>query len=201
MVDQTQTSSADSSGGQRRSTRVGLQNAAVRLGVRDGIQSASIRTIAREAGVTEGAVYKHFGSKNDLIREAYTAIVDEMARDKLVLMEAELPFAHAIRSWVKLTFKYFDGNRDAFTYVLLMPHQMAEALGDVYTKQGALFRDFLVAAQQRGEAKAMDLDFAYALFTGCVLNIPRLITEGVLEGPAMKYADETAEVVLGILTE
>lgn len=186
--------------GQRKNTRVGLQDAAVRLGVRDGIQSASVRTIAREAGVTEGAVYKHFGSKNDLIREAYTAIVDEMARDKLVLMEAELPFTHAIRSWVKLTFKYFDGNRDAFTYVLLMPHQMAEALGDVYTKQGALFRDFLVAAQKRGEAKAMDIDFAYALFTGCVLNIPRLISEGVLDGPAMKYADETAEVLLGILT-
>lgn len=186
--------------GHRKSTRIGLQDAAVRLGVRDGIQSASVRTIAREAGVTEGAVYKHFGSKNDLIREAYTAIVDEMARDKLVLMEAELPFAHAIRSWVKLTFKYFDGNRDAFTYVLLMPHQMAETLGDVYTKQGALFRDFLVAAQRSGEAKKMDVDLAYALFTGCVLNIPRLITEGVLEGPAMKYADETAEVMLGILS-
>lgn len=198
MVDQ---SGQVGQGGQRKNTRVGLQDAAVRLGVRDGVQSASIRTIAREAGVTEGAVYKHFGSKNDLIREAYSAIVNEMARDKLVLMEAELPFAHAIRAWVKLTFKYFDGNRDAFTYVLLMPHQMADALGDVYTKQGALFRDFLAGAQKSGEAKRMDVDFAYALFTGCELNIPRLITEGVLEGPAMNYADETAEVLLRILSD
>jgi len=183
----------------RRNTRLGLQNAAVRLGVRDGVQSASIRTIAKEAGVTEGAVYKHFGSKDDLIREAYTTIVDEMARDKSVLLRAGLPFEHALKAWVKLTFEYFDGNKDAFSYVLLMPHRMAETLGEVYTKQGSMFRSFVISAQKRGEAKEIDIDLAYALFTGCVLNIPRLINEGVLEGPALKYADETAEVVLSIL--
>tara|TARA_R110000744_G_C19308374_1_gene556467 strand:- start:825 stop:1403 length:579 start_codon:yes stop_codon:yes gene_type:complete len=183
----------------RRNTRLELQDAAVRLGARDGVQGASIRTIAREAGVSEGAVYKHFGNKDELIREAYTAIVDEMARDKLVLLRADLPFKHALRAWVKLTFEYFDGNRDAFSYVLLMPHQMAGALGDVYKKQGEIFRSFLADAQKRGEAKQMDLGLGYALFTGCVLNIPRLINEGVLDGPAQAYGDEIAEVVIGLL--
>ena len=116
----------------RRNTRLELREAAVRLGARDGVQGASVRTIAREAGVSEGAVYKHFGNKDELIREAYTAIVDEMARDKQVLLRADLPFKHALRAWVKLTFEYFDGNRDAFTYVLLMPHQMAGTLGEIY---------------------------------------------------------------------
>ena len=171
----------------RRNTRLELQDAAVRLGARDGVQGASIRTIAREAGVSEGAVYKHFGNK------------DEMARDKLVLLRADLPFKHALRAWAKLTFEYFDGNRDAFSYVLLMPHQMAGALGDVYKKQGEIFRSFLADAQKRGEAKQMDLGLGYALFTGCVLNIPRLINEGVLDGPAQAYGDEIAEVVIGLL--
>ena len=84
----------------QKNTRLGLRDAAVRLGVRNGVDLASVRTIAKEAGVTEGALYKHFGSKNDLIREAYTAIVDEMARDKRVLIRAGLPFEHAIRAWV-----------------------------------------------------------------------------------------------------
>lgn len=181
-----------------KNTRVGLRDAAIRLGVRDGVQSASIRTIAKAAGVTEGAVYKHYGSKNDLIREAYTAIVDEMARDKAVLLKAGLPLEHALKAWVKLSFEYYDGNRDAFSYVLLMPHQMAETLGDIYTKQGNMFRDFLIAAQESGEAKVMEPGLAYAIFTGCVLNIPRLINEGVIEGPAMNYADEIAEIMLTV---
>ncbi|MFK7759626.1 MAG: TetR/AcrR family transcriptional regulator [Phycisphaerales bacterium] len=185
----------------RKNTRLELQDAAVRLGVRDGVQSASIRTIAREAGVSEGAVYKHFDSKDDLIREAYTAIVEEMARDKSVLLKADLPFEHALRAWVKLTFEYYDGNRDAFSYVLLMPHRMAGTLGDVYTKQGEIFRSFLENAQKKGEAKKMNLGVAYSLFTGCVLNVPRLINEGALEGPAQKYGDEIAEIMLKILAE
>lgn len=188
-------------GQNRLDTRLELQNAAIRLGVREGIHGASVRTIAREAGVTEGALYKHFGNKDDLIREAYTAIVEEMARDKQVLLKADLPFVHALKAWVKLTFEYFDGNRDAFTYVLLMPHQMAGKLGAIYNKQGDVFRLFLEQAQERGEAKQMDTDLAYALFTGVVLNIPRLINEGVLKGPALQYGDEIAEVVVDLLTE
>ena len=185
----------------RLQTRIELQNAAVRLGVRDGVQGASIRTIAREAGVTEGAVYKHFGNKDDLIREAYTAIVEEMARDKQVLLKADLPFKHALKAWVKLTFEYFDGNRDAFTYVLLMPHQMADKLGAIYHKQGDAFCAFLESAQERGEAKNIDLALGYALFTGVVLNIPRLINEGVLDGPALQYGDEIAQVVIKLLAK
>ncbi len=182
-----------------KNTRVGLRDAAIRLGVRDGVQSASIRTIAKAAGVTEGAVYKHYGSKNDLIREAYTAIVDEMARDKAVLLKAGLPFEHALKAWVKLSFEYYHGNRDAFSYVLLMPHQMAGTLGEIYQKQGEIFCRFLADAQERGEAKQIDLGLGYALFTGCVLNIPRLIQEGALDGPAQTYGDEIAEVVIGLL--
>jgi len=33
------------------------------------------------------------------------------------------------------------------------------------------------------------------VFTGCVLNIPRLINEGALQGPALAYAEEIAEAV------
>ncbi len=182
----------------KRNTRFDLQEAAVRLGARNGIEGASIRTIAREAGVTEGAVYKHFQSKDDLIRAAYTTIVDEMARDKAVLVKTNLPFEHAVRAWVKLTFEYFDGNRDAFTYVLLMPHRMAETLGEIYTKQGVLFREFITNAQKKNQACDMETDLAIAIFTGCVLNIPRLINEGALEGPAMRYADEVADTVIKV---
>tara|TARA_R110002072_G_scaffold197333_1_gene355008 strand:+ start:254 stop:826 length:573 start_codon:yes stop_codon:yes gene_type:complete len=184
----------------RRNTRFELRDAAIRLGAQKGIDAASIRTIAREAGVTEGAVYKHFQNKDDLIRDAYTAVVEEMARDKSVLVDTGIPFEHAVKAWIKLTYQYFDANQDAFTYVLLMPHRMADTLGKVYTMQGDLFRAFIVRAQQNKQIRIMDPDLAVALFTGCVLNIPRLIDEGALEGPAENYADEIAEAVLKVFS-
>ncbi len=183
---------------ERRNTRIDLREAAIRLGAQQGVHAATIRTIAKEAGVTEGAIYKHFQNKEDLIRDAYTAIVNEMVRDKEVLVKADLPFSYAVSAWVKLTYEYFDGNRDAFTYVLLMPQSMADTLGEIYTRQGMLFRSFLRHAQETNQARVMDTDLAVALFAGVILNIPRLINEGALEAPAMQYADEIAETILKI---
>lgn len=183
---------------QRRSTRENLKDAAIRLGVREGIDGASIRTIAREVGITEGAVYKHFANKDELIRVAYTEVVEEMARDKEVLVKADIPFDHAVRAWVKLTYQYFDENAEAFSYVLLMPHRMAETLGDIYTRQGKMFRSFIVRAMHNKQIRTTDPDLGVAMFTGLVLNIPRLINEGALDGPAVDYAEEIADAVLRV---
>jgi len=185
---------------QRRNTRLDLRDAAIELGARKGVHAASIRTIARHAGVTEGAVYKHFQNKDELIRDAYTSIVNEMAREKEVLVKTHLPFEHAVRAWINLTYEYFDAHRDAFTYVLLMPHRMADTLGEVYTRQGKLFHDFIAHAQDTKQVRDIDIDLAIAIFTGIVLNIPRLINEGTLQAPAMQYADEITRAVLDIFT-
>jgi hypothetical protein len=44
----------------------------------------------------------------------------------------------------------------------------------------------------------MDPDLGVALFTGLVLNIPRLINDGSLVGPASGYADEIADAVIRV---
>ena len=181
-----------------RTTRHDLRTAAVRLGVRHGVEGASVRSIAREAGVTEGALYKHFDSKDELIREAYTAIVHELARDKAVITRAGLPFDQALRAWVKLTYDSFDTQRDAFTYVLLMPHRIQQALGEITELQGNLFRTFYARAVASGQARDLPVNHAYALFTGIVLNIPRLIDDGTLVGPAADYTDLVADAACAL---
>lgn len=179
-----------------RSTRDELRDAAIRLGVRSGIDGASIRNIAREVGITEGAVYKHYSNKDELIREAYTSVVEGMARDKEVLVKTDLPFELAARAWVKLTYQYFDENAEAFSYVLLMPHRMADRLGEIYTKQGRMFRAFLVRAMEEKQIRKMDPDLGIAIFTGIVLNIPRMINDGSIQGPAINYAEDIADAVI-----
>ncbi len=181
-----------------RSTKDELREAAIRLGVREGIEGASIRTIAREVGITEGAVYKHYANKDELIREAYTSVVEGMARDKSVLVKTDLPFELAVRAWVKLTYEYFDENPEAFSYVLLMPHRMAERLGEIYTKQGRMFRAFLARSMEENQIREMDSELGVALFTGLVLNIPRLINDGSIQGPAVNYAGDISDAVMRV---
>ena len=180
--------------GSARTTRENLVDAAVRLAAQNGVDATSVRTIAREAGVTEAMLYRHFKSKDELWRDVYTRIVEEMVRDKAALLGDSAPIRQRIHEWVRLTYEYYDGNRDAFTYVLLMPSSFAEKLGDIYYKHGRLFKQLLEEGRQRGELRHdIDMTLALSLFSGVLLNVPRSINDGLLDGPAAHYIDAVAE--------
>jgi AcrR family transcriptional regulator len=59
--------------GRRARTRARLLDAAARVYARRGFDAATIDEVAAEAGLTKGAVYDHFGSKENLL----FALLDE----------------------------------------------------------------------------------------------------------------------------
>jgi AcrR family transcriptional regulator len=48
-------------------TKEGILSAALRLFAKDGYEAASMREIAEQLGITKGALYKHYGSKQEII--------------------------------------------------------------------------------------------------------------------------------------
>ena len=65
--------------------RARIRDAAIRLFGERGIEGASIRDIAAEAGVSSGLVRHHFGSK-----EALRDACDKYAKDRMIQIGAEL---------------------------------------------------------------------------------------------------------------
>jgi len=61
------------------STKQKIKLAAIDLIGRDGIQSLTIRRIAKEAGVNNAAINYYFGSKEKLVAEAMKQTLDEMS--------------------------------------------------------------------------------------------------------------------------
>lgn len=185
----------------RRDTKEELVNATIRLAGGGGMGAASVRSITREAGVTEGALYRHYRSKEELWVEVYTRIVGAMAEDKGTLLTADLPARERLGEWVRLTYAYYDGNRDAFNYVLLAPRSLAASLGEVYTRQGRLFTELFTRMRAAGEVRDIDPTIALAMFSGLLLTIPRLVNEGQLEGPASRYTEEITAAVWRLFSE
>ena len=188
-------STAPKPGTPKRDTKEELVNATIKLASRGGMEAASVRSITREAGVTEGALYRHYRSKEQLWVEVYTRIVGAMAEDKAVLLDADLPARECLGEWIRLTYAYYDGNRDAFNYVLLAPRSLSESLGEVYERQGRLFVELFRRLAARGEVREMDPKLALAVFGGIVLAVPRLVNEGGLEPPASGYTEEITDAV------
>lgn len=55
-------------------TRTLIERAALALFVRDGFDAATTRSIAAEAGISEGAIYRHFKSKDELAGDLFLSI-------------------------------------------------------------------------------------------------------------------------------
>jgi AcrR family transcriptional regulator len=181
----------------RKNRREEIVAATVRLVAKQGVTATPIRQIASEAGVTEGALYRHFENKDDLCQQAYQQIVADMAVEKeRILKSPEVSLASRLHGWIRLSFEYFDKYPEAFTYVLLTPYDFAES--DISRRQGRMLTEWLANATRAGDLPDMDPVLSMALFSGLMLNVPRLINEGILSPPVTRYVDSTAAAACAI---
>ncbi|MBI2502898.1 MAG: TetR/AcrR family transcriptional regulator [Candidatus Latescibacteria bacterium] len=173
----------------RPSRREEIIAATIQLVAQKGVKAATIRQITTEAGVTEGALYRHFTSKEDLCQQVYERIVAEMAAAKKQMAAGPLPLRDKLREWVRLSYEYFDRYPEAFTYVLLTAHSFAA--DDISTSQGRL----LMQLFQKEKGDDTTPEMALCLFSGVLLNVPRMINEGQFKGPASQYTEEVTKAI------
>lgn len=185
----------------RRDTKEILILSLMRIVARYGLGEATISAIARESGVTQGAIYRHYRSKEELLWCAYKQTIEVMAQEKQSLVLLGLPLRETIGRWVKLTYEYFDRDPDAFTFVLLTTHPQLNEWDDsgITSQQGKLFMQLVDGARQAQQIRDISPELALTHFTGLMLNVPRLINEGVLIKPAMSYWDDVSNAVCQVL--
>jgi AcrR family transcriptional regulator len=186
--------------GKRVDTKGHLIRATVGIVAERGVEAATIDAIARRVGITQGAIYRHYRSKEELQWDAYRHFVDEMIAEKSHLLESDIPFREQLREWIRLTYEYFDRDPAAFTYVLLMTNvNVPKQHLEITRRQSELFMRMLRQAQTDGEARIVQPELALCHFTGLMLNVPRLINEGTLARPAIHYVSEVSEIVWRVL--
>lgn len=182
-----------------QNTRENLLDGVVRIVAAGGTGAARMRAIAREAGVTEAAIYNHYPSKEALLGSAYRRIVDRMVAEKQHLVTERRPFREIVETWVRLTLEFHDANPEAFRYVLLTPGIRPDDRGELDECQGSLFLLVLRRAMAEGEIPPMNPHLALCHFTGLMLNVPRMIHEGTLPGPATDYTDRVVDAAWRVL--
>jgi AcrR family transcriptional regulator len=180
-----------------KETRQALLDAVIQLVARGGPEAATTQAIARHVGVTEGAIYRHFRSKVDLRWAAYRSVVNRMIAEKEQLARSSDSVRDTVGRWIRLTYRSFDENPEAFAYVFLRPHAEFVTDGDrqLTRCQGEIFVEWVKSRQARGEVRVASPLMLLSHFTGMMLNVPRLVEEGTLDGPAEQYADEVTLAV------
>jgi AcrR family transcriptional regulator len=179
-------------------TRARIEAEALRLFAAKGVAATSIRDIAAAVGVAEGALYRHFRSKDDLARTLFLDGYAALASRIDAAGRRGLPFEPLVREVVAIFCRLFDDNRPLFAFLLLSQHDFladvpADASRNVADAVAELFR----AAMARGDIAQGDAELLAAVALGIVGQPATFTIYGRLDGPMSHRAGALACAVIG----
>ncbi len=82
-------------------TRTRIVAAAVALFAEQGYDATSVNQVVARAGVAKGALYHHFGSKDELLYEVYRELVERQLAGLAEILACGLPPADTLRAVVR----------------------------------------------------------------------------------------------------
>jgi AcrR family transcriptional regulator len=109
-------------------TRQALVEAAVRLLVAHGYAGATVRTIARESGLSPGAVQYHFKCKEDIALAALTQLFEEVAQRLAAIDPGDIGIDDRARRIVDTLWAFYGGTRYCAAAEILMGTRQQTAL-------------------------------------------------------------------------
>ncbi|HVO33267.1 MAG TPA: TetR/AcrR family transcriptional regulator [Elusimicrobiota bacterium] len=177
-----------------------IMRASIHLFVRQGIHGTTTKDIAREAGVAEGALYRHFKSKDELAWHIFQVHLDQFTAE---LMGKVMMLKHArerVRAYVAESFAAYDSDPELFTYLILQEHSELDKYARKYKHPGHVALRLIEDGQSSGEIRAGDRKILASLFVGSVIRVCVIKMYGEFPGELAKRSDEVADGVWRMLS-
>jgi AcrR family transcriptional regulator len=162
------------------STRDRLMRAAIRIVARDGLAAATTAAIAKEAGVAEGTLYRHFESKDALLIAAYQQIKSEVFLSAASDADRHAPPPERLkRTWLAI-YRAYRADRDAFLFrqrfmeSALAAREGGEAARAVAEMAAELHKDGIAS----GDFKSLPTDLLTNLFLAPISYLLKVEIKG-----------------------
>ncbi len=134
-------------------TRKQILDASLRLFSERGFARTTVRDIARQAGITDAAIYYHFESKRELLE----ALVEERgflnSLQNLERVEAELPLIDTLLWTARGAINIMDENRDFLRLIIMEGLGGDEAALEQYDRLIGLWERALATVLRRYQEK------------------------------------------------
>ncbi|WP_338669695.1 TetR/AcrR family transcriptional regulator [Pseudodesulfovibrio methanolicus] len=150
-----------------------MENAAIRLFATKGLAQTTVKDIASEAGVTEGALYRHYPGKNAMAWQLFCREIETFSAELGTRMFAPgAPLAARVEASVRFIFDYYGKYPVQFAFILLTQHGFPEErILDVASNPNDMVERFVDEAVRAGEIPSMNSSLASGLVLGLVLQV------------------------------
>ena len=151
-------------------TRDRIEQAAVRLFVEKGVAETSVRDIARAVGLSEGALYRHFEGKDELVWKAFERHYVAFGATLQALAENEPTARGKVAAMIRGFCRAHDENPTLFKFLLFIQHGQLSKVERGAPTPVNVVRSVLDKAIASRELPAQRPDLATALVFGVVLQ-------------------------------
>ena len=134
-----------------------ILGAAQKLVLERGIAGVTVEEVAREADFAVGSIYRHFRSKEDLVRELVLGLIDGFLVDLDAIISADQPFPARLLATVSLFYRSQVERRDLLVALFEAPGPLvapgsegAEQLRAVRRRTHALVDRLIADGQAQG---------------------------------------------------
>lgn len=174
-------------------TRNKINQAALDLFAEQGVEATTTKHIAKQAGIAEGTIYRHYVSKDDLVWDLFSTNYVGFA-DRLDALAAEhsglkYKLLVVIRHFCEL----FDNDPALYRFLLLVQHRNLHRLKPGTRTPLLSIRDLIEAAIADGEIPDQDVELATAYVIGIVLQPATFTVYGRIEGPMVDHVQGMAQ--------
>ncbi|HVH79264.1 MAG TPA: TetR/AcrR family transcriptional regulator [Stellaceae bacterium] len=174
-----------------------VEQAALALFAARGVDGVSIADIASAAGVAQGALYRHYRSKDELALSLFSTAYRQVGAELQEIVLREPKFAARIRAMIAHFCALYDSDAALFRFLLLAQHSLLEDVpdGDGSAPVAAVEKA-VTDAVACGEIGRVDVTTAAAAIMGIVLQTALFHVYGRITGPLTPRAPALADAAL-----
>jgi AcrR family transcriptional regulator len=189
--------------------RTQILDAATRVFASKGFNRATIRDVARDAGVADGTIYNYFANKTDLLFGLLDRLNDTERRPASLAQATEAPFGDFgdyFRAYLRERVEALWSNADLFRAVLpellANPELRARYYDEVIAPTMALGEGAFRALVANGTVRDLDLPLSVRIVAGSVLGLMvlQLLGDETLAARWREIPDAIADLLLPGLT-
>jgi AcrR family transcriptional regulator len=153
-----------------------LLRAATRLFAEQGFESTSVQEVVAAAGVTKGAMYHYFGSKDDLLYEVYGRVLRMQTEHLMEISSRDAPVAERVHAAAADVIVTSIANLDDTKIFFRSMHQLApekqRSVRAERRKYHEIFRSMVEQGQNEGVFRSdVPADLVVDYFFGSVHHL------------------------------
>lgn len=174
------------------SKKTNIETAAIKLFSRKGLAATTLKDIAMEAGATEGALYRHYKSKNSMAWQLFSQELKNFTDLLLPILQSKGTFSDRLADAIRYIYRYYAQHPDRFSFILLSQHNFPEqAILDEKNNPNDMAINFIRQGMTEGAISDQDPVLLAGLLMGAILQ--PLIMHGY---GRLAVNDQTVETVI-----